>query len=420
VNLVKYTLTLLTLCIAFISEAKIAEAAKLELIASGLDNPRRLTFDSDGTLYVTEAGRGGSGPFIQGPELSVSLGFGLTGAVTRIQDGTQERVLSGLPSLALTAPNTVPPETVGAYLAAVGPHDVGFDLNHNAYVLQGYASTANQKNILGAAGADVGKLLSFNVSADGEWTRNDFSIDLLANRQLYNPYADGDYLNNPYDLEVRGDNFVIADAGGNNFFTTDLTGEVSLGARFAPFTVDGVSVESVPTSITVGPDNAYYVGEYTGVPYPEGGARVYRVVPGSEPEIFADGFTQITGLDFDDQGNLYVLEYSVNSTIDPAAELLGALTQISPDGSRQTLVAPGEGLIAPNGLTTGSDGSIYVSNRSVFVGEGEVVRIKSSAVPVPETTSVWGALLFGFGTLRICFLSRHKRKLLIEAQSNVK
>jgi len=142
------------------------------VIASGLDNPRRLTFGSDGALYVAEAGRGGSGPFIQGPELGVSLGFGLTGAVTRVQGGSQERVVSGLPSLALTPPGTVPPQTVGAYLAAVGPHDVGFDQNQNAYVLQGYASTANQKQILGAAGVDVGRLLSFDVSADGGWKRN--------------------------------------------------------------------------------------------------------------------------------------------------------------------------------------------------------------------------------------------------------
>ncbi len=362
----KLCLPLLALCFAFVFGAKDAQAAALKVIASGLDNPRRITFGPDGALYVAEAGTGGPDPVIQGPELGVTLGFGLTGAITRVQqDGIQERVVSGLPSLALTPPGTIPPQTVGAQSAAVGPHDVGFDQKGNAYVLTGYASTANQKDILGSAGVDVGRLLSFNVNSDGSWNRNtDFTIDLLANRELYNPYADGDYLNNPYDLEVLGNNFVIADPGGNNFFTADLTGKVSLGARFSPFSVNGVSVESVPTAITVGPDGAYYVGELTGSPYPEGGARVYRVLPGGEPEVYADGFTQIAGLDFDDEGKLYVLEYSVNSIINPNADLLGSLTQISPDGTRKTLIGAGEGLVAPNGLTIGSDKAIYISNRS--------------------------------------------------------
>ena len=32
-----------------------------QVVASGLDNPRGITLGPDGTLYVAEAGRGGSG-----------------------------------------------------------------------------------------------------------------------------------------------------------------------------------------------------------------------------------------------------------------------------------------------------------------------------------------------------------------------
>jgi hypothetical protein len=320
---------------------------------------------------------GGTEKFITGPELDLLLGFGLTGAVTRVQNGVQERVVSGLPSLALTPPGTTPPQSKGSALQAVGPHDVGFDHNGNARVLTGYASTASQKDTLGPTGAGLGRLLAFNVNADGSWEENaDCTIDLLANKELYNPYANGDYLNNPYDLEVQGDDFVIADAGGNNYFTANSEGKVSLGARFAPSVVNGVAAESVPTSITIGPDGAYYVGEFKGMPYPEGDARIYRVEPGKEPEIYAEGFTQIAGLDFDDEGNLYVLEYSVNSVADRNAKLTGALIEISPNGARKTLIGAGEGLVAPNGLTVGPDDALYVSNNSVVIGEGQVVRIK--------------------------------------------
>ncbi len=407
-KLLKHTITFLVFGLSFICGASTASAATLEVLASGLENPRQIAFGPDGALYVAEAGTGGSGPVILGPDPGVFLRFGTTGAVTRVDGNSQTRVVSGLPSLALTLQDTIPTLNVGDPLSSVGPHGLEFDRRGNAYVLLGYASTASEKEVLGPEGTDVGRLLSYNVGSNGTWTRNtDFSIDLLANRELYNPYADGDYLNNPYDLEIVNEQFVIADAGGNNYFTVDSTGNIALQSRFSPFSVNGATVESVPTSITLGPDGAYYVGEFTGAPYPEGGARVYRVLPGGEPEVYASDFTQIIGLDFDSEGNLYVLEYSVNSTSDPNVELLGRITRIAPDGTRKILVSPGEGLIAPNGLTVGPDGAIYVSNRSNTLGQGEVVRVKTSAT-VPEPSSMTGLLVLG--TLGTGLLLKRKVK----------
>lgn len=392
-------LTILSVCLALVSETKAVEAAMFDVVASGLDNPRRIAFGPDGSLYVAESGIGGPGPVLVGPELNVLLSFGLTGAVTRVQNGQQERVVSNLPSLALFPAGTTIPQDVGSILSSVGPHDIGFGQPGNAYAILGFASTASQKDTLGPDGADLGKLLSFNVNTDGSWTRNpNFSIDLLAFEDLYNPLNEGgffeDFLNNPYDLEVQGDKFTIADPGGNNFFTADLTGNVSLEGRFLATTIDGALVESVPTSITVGLDGAYYVGDFSGIPYPENAARVYRILPGGEPEVYLDGFTQIVGLDFDAEGNLYVLEYSVNSIANPTAELAGAVTQISPDGTRRTLIGPGEGLVAPNGLTVGPDGALYISNQTITIGTGQVVRFDPKA-SVPEPSFAWAVLAVG-------------------------
>ena len=62
-----------------------AEATTVEIIASGLDSPRGLTFGPDGVLYVTEAGRGGDGPSIPSPsQPDAELFYGTTGAITRI------------------------------------------------------------------------------------------------------------------------------------------------------------------------------------------------------------------------------------------------------------------------------------------------------------------------------------------------
>lgn len=40
---------------------------RVEVLASGLDGPRGLTFGSDGALYVTEAGRGDQEPVFLRP-----------------------------------------------------------------------------------------------------------------------------------------------------------------------------------------------------------------------------------------------------------------------------------------------------------------------------------------------------------------
>src|SRR3954447_1149397 len=87
--------------------------AQIEVIATGLNNPRGLVIDSDGTVLVAEAGRGG------GPELCRPGGqnqpwcLGATGAVTKIRHGHQQRIVTGLPSI-------IPPATG----ETLGPHDV--------------------------------------------------------------------------------------------------------------------------------------------------------------------------------------------------------------------------------------------------------------------------------------------------------
>jgi hypothetical protein len=51
----------------------------------------------------------------------------------------------------------------------------------------------------------------------------------------------------------------------------------------------------------------------------------------------------------------------------------GVLYRLGSDGTKTPILT---NLIAPGGLVFGPDGALYISNRSVFAGTGEVLRIE--------------------------------------------
>ena len=65
------------------------------MVADRLNNPRGLELDGD-ALYVAEAGRGG--PTCLPPPDEVCIGF--TSTVTKVDDGRQRRVVTGMVSVA--------------------------------------------------------------------------------------------------------------------------------------------------------------------------------------------------------------------------------------------------------------------------------------------------------------------------------
>jgi hypothetical protein len=112
----------LTLCSA---PSDKAADQQIEVIANGFDNPRGLAFGPEGPLNVLEAGRGGEGPCTPFELFGDVVCFGLTGAVTRIGEGQQQRIVTGLGSIAH-------PDDGGF---AFGPHDISFQGRGNAYVV---------------------------------------------------------------------------------------------------------------------------------------------------------------------------------------------------------------------------------------------------------------------------------------------
>ena len=184
---------------------------------------------------------------------------------------------------------------------------------------------------------------------------------------------------------IRG--FLVADAGGNDVVLATATGVVStlavLPARPNPLPFGPPVFQSVPTSVAVGPDSAYYVSQLTGFPFPPGAANVYRFDPSTSAVTVAySGFTNIIDLAFDQQGDLLVLQVSSNglsSTMGPGSGLL--LKIDSETGERTNIV--GDGLLFPGSIAIGPDGTYYVSNRTNVPHGGQVLSI--TQVPEPST-----------------------------------
>jgi hypothetical protein len=341
------------------------QISRIEVLASGLDSPRKLSFGPDGALYVAEAGRGGTGASIPSPtQPGAFVFYGATGAITRIQNGVAERVVTGLPSLVLPDGSD-----------AAGVNDIEFDAYGNAYAIVGLASDpANRDNILQIP--DFSQLIAIdNFDGGASWTR---LSDFGAYEQNNNP--DGQNVDtNLYDLLITDNTAYVIDAGANALLSQRaFGGEPSLETVFPartttdPLTGEALVRQSVPTSVTVGPDGALYVGELTGFPFQAETAQVYRINAEGQPEVYAGGFTNITDLAFDKSGGLYVLEYDADGILNGSDA--GALIYVSPDGKTRTTLADDE-LINPTGLEIGSDGDIYISNKGFIAGQGEVLRL---------------------------------------------
>lgn len=422
-----FALTFITLCLAVVSMPKAAQAVSLSVIADGLNNPRNIAFGSDGSLYVTESGSGGDGAdgrCIPSPSAGyIPLCAGQNGTLLRInQDGTKTSIVSNLTSLALSPSGE----------QAAGPADIKFDSQGNAYLLTGLAGDpANRDTILQAP--DLGRLYKVDLATGGLTSIADFATYETNN----NP--DGtDLISNPYAFAIKGDTAYVVDGGGNTIYSVGLDGSgikdvaafplkvidrdkleyPDLGPDIDPSTLP-VTQQSVPTGIAIAPDGSLTVSEYTYFPYPEGEARIFKVDPFDlSIQTIADGFTQLTGVAYDPEGNLYALQHINTSEWKEiqqggiiTGDISGSLIKIAKDGTRKT-IWDGDGLEAASGITYGPDGNLYISNRARLAGTGQVIRIELTTVPEPS--AVLGTL--AAATLGAASMAKkRKRQVLAKA-----
>ncbi|MDZ8026997.1 MAG: ScyD/ScyE family protein [Nostoc sp. SerVER01] len=426
-KLKSFVLTSVTFWFAAICGTPSAQAATLTTIVDGISNARGVSFGPDGTLYVAEPGIGGNGNCQPSPStLFQPICAGNSGSLVKVTPGGQpQRILTNFQSLA-----EQPSGNQGA-----GIQDLQFDSLGNAYLLTGFAGYPGNRDLptlnLGSQfPIPPQQLATFPPSTPDKVLNTPllaqlYKVDLntgslnsifdFAKYEITKNPDGGDVVTNPYDLAISGDSAYVVDGGGNTAYKIKLDGTESQaipipkniisksdlppGLEVPPGLLDElpggkIAIQSVPTGGAIGPDGALYVGEYTGFPYPEDKSRIFRIGEDGNPEVYLDGFTHITDLTFDEDGNLLVLQFSDTSQLGgDITNLPGSLIKVAADGTRTTLVAAGQGLDSADGIDIGPDGKIYITNRGVGPELGEVVRVDGLvAESIPEPGSVAGLL----------------------------
>lgn len=332
---------------------------KVTVVADHLNNPRGLSPAPGGGLYLAEAGAGGDVcvPGERGPACA-----GLTGSVDLVRNGSVKRVVSGL--ISISGEGGVAAEgPVSVSLGPDGSFYGQFGLSSHAIPPPGQIPDKLRAAALAQLGHLVlikqhGKVTDVSDVGDQDWTWTSTRIGLAPN-----DFPDA----NPNAVRYAGGHRYVADAGANTLVEVKHDGKVNVLAYLG--VPAGSQSDAVPTCVARGPDGALYVGELLGGFYAPGHARIWRVVPGHAPKVWATGLSTVQGCGFGRDGAFYATEYQVGGLNEgPTANPAGDVVRIDRHGHR-THLGVGE-LFFPSGFAAGSDGAIYVSNCSIAPATG--------------------------------------------------
>ncbi|MEL6274145.1 MAG: ScyD/ScyE family protein [Bacteroidota bacterium] len=279
----------------------------------------------------------------------VTSGMGANdGKVCRVTPaGDADIIIDSLPSFFNVATNAVD-GALGAWLA-----DDGI-----IYVMQGGGPDPLSSSILQFSWEDY--LTKGSPLLPQE--RN--SAIMVGEWALANGYIES----NPYSSfrQETGD-LIIADAAANAVFRYHVNGDslsvvADMPSTPNPTPIGPPFIEPVPSKVLPAPDgNGFLVATYTGFPFPDGEAKIYRISEEGDISIYLEGLTQ--AIDFAPNpanDDLFILQFARFGP-DPDGNLnylFGSAQLLSADaeGNLDT-IASGFGPSA--GLAVLPDGSVY-------------------------------------------------------------
>jgi hypothetical protein len=221
----------------------------------------------------------------------------------------------------------------------------------------------------------------------------------------------GEIDSNPFDVaKLSGSKALIADAAGNDLLIADKHGNLDWVATLPDELVSTqdikdlvgcpnpppefqeicdlppmIPAQAVATSVTIGRDGAYYVGELKGFPAPRHESRVWRIERGTRHakcgtspacKVVADGFTSIVDLNIDKHGTIYVTELDEATwfAIEIGDGVGGTVNACNRRSWSCSEVATG--LPMSIASTPGKHGKLYAAINVLIPGQAEVIRIR--------------------------------------------
>jgi hypothetical protein len=379
------TIIALTTVLTALALVSADASSNVSVFATGLNNPRGLKFGPDGYLYVAEGGIGGSDSTIGCCEQAAPDGTGpYTGSITgsRISkinaNGVVTTAVDNLPS-SQTSPQ------IGSLIS--GAADVAF-IGNTLYVLLAGAGCSH--GVPQVPEMPNGILC---INADG--TR-----DLIANLSAFVmafPVVHPEPNDSNGDFEPDGTwySMIVAHGDGNHQYfyavepnhqeidrisptTGDIRRVVDVSASFPP--PNDMNRNWVgPTSIATRENDHFFFGNLGPFPIEPGTQQVRELnVHNGQFRVVAEGLSAITGVAFDSQHRMYVLEMSTSDGGPNPGD--GKVVRMNhPDGGPhdrdQTVIA--DGLTFPTAMTFGPDGALYVSHKGFGFppGQGEILLI---------------------------------------------
>lgn len=264
------------------------------------------------------------------------------------------------------------------------------------------------KGLTGDPGEDTDQAL-YRVSKG----KNRLVADLFDFEDANNPDG-GAVDSNPFDVQsLGGEAALVADAGANALLRVNNQGRIDVLAVLPNEMVSTANVKElvgcpaseappcglppefpaqpVPTSIAIGPDGYYYVGELKGFPAPTGASNIWRIAPHASgamcpnpdcQKVFDGGFTSIIDLAFDADGNLHVAELDENSwlAVEPdfiaGASIGGTINACDVDAGTCSEVATEIPVLTA--ITFGNDGALWATRHALpwSSSPAEVIQVQ--------------------------------------------
>ena len=330
------------------ADAGVNSPPGVTVLLEHLNNPRGLALAPDGSLLMAEAGHGGS------ECIDSSTCVGNTGSFDKVTNlsgtPTRTRLIRGLFSVAdksgVAAEGPVAITTGSGTYGVFGGNTADIPPGVHDVAIDAARTQAGQLALI--ANTSI-KTLAPVGDQDYKWTQDHKSL-------VPSQFPDS----NPNGVLVVPGHVYVTDAGANTL--DEVINGVAHVLTFFPVPA-GAQTDAVPTCVAKGPDGALYVGELLGGFYAPGHARIWRVVPGQAPTVWASGLTTVQGCGFTPDGAFYATEFETHGlSEDPSADLSGDVVQII--NGRQTHLGVGH-LKAPSGFAPAPGHGIFVSNCSI-------------------------------------------------------